>query len=102
MPEISATLRQRTLRDLTAALKDVQAAAARSKPMKGYLGFQQVESRLTQARSAIEQFGDSKSVIETLKKLDAAIALVGVGEVAPAVTRTRAILAKLLKELAAL
>jgi hypothetical protein len=100
MPEFSATMRQRILHDLGAALKDVQAVATQSKPMKGYLGFQQVESRLSQARQAIEQFGDTRSVIDALKKLDSAITLVGIGDVAPAVTRTRALVAKLLKELA--
>lgn len=96
MPNISAEFHQRILRALDDALQDVKNVAETSKVMTGQ---QQIEDRLKRSREAVEQSKERSATIERLTTLDQGLRIHNSGPMAPAVTRSRANLAKLIKEL---
>jgi hypothetical protein len=81
------------------ALADLGALQRSTETKPGYVGFLQVESTLMRCHEAISGERDQARIVTKLRIAAGSIALVGSGEVQPAVERTRekfwAILAEL-------
>jgi hypothetical protein len=100
MPDLSPDMHQRIVRALDDALQDVESVAETSKATTGHTNFQQqIEDRLRGCRRAVEKSKDRAATVNRLTTLNQGLRLLATGPVAPAVTRTRAVLAQLLKEL---
>ncbi len=89
MADISAAAHAQILRVIRDAQADVVALRRATKVQTGYMGFELVESTLTGCLAAISSERDQARVVRLLKTAAGALALVGGGDAAPAVERTR-------------
>ncbi len=91
----------RILRAIRGAQADVAALRQATNVKAGYMGFDLVETTLAGCHAAISGEQDRARVVTMLKTAARATALLGGGDVAPAVERTHRKLKAILQELEA-
>lgn len=101
MPDVPAAAHVHILRAIRDAQADVVALRKATKVETGYMGFELAETTLAECHAAISGERDQARAVTMLKKAAGALRLVGGGDVAPAVERTRKTLKAILQELEA-
>lgn len=100
MPDVPAAAHAKILGVIHGAQAIVRAARRGATKVKtGYTGFDLVERTLAECHAAISGERDQARVVRLLKTAAGALTLVGGGDVAPAVERTRKRLNDILQEL---
>jgi hypothetical protein len=99
MADLPAPAHARILSTIRDAMADVVVLRQATAVKTGYQGFELAETTLASCYAAISDERDQARVIVMLKKAAGALALVGGGDVAPAVERTRKTLKAILQEL---
>ena len=101
MPEVPAAAHATILRAIRAANADVVALRKVTDVKIGYKGFQLVETALAGCHTTISGERDQARVITMLKTAARAMALLGGGDVAPAVERIQKTIKTILEALEA-
>jgi hypothetical protein len=101
MPDVPAAAHAKILGVIHGAQAIVGARRRATKVKTGYTGFDLVERTLAECHAAISGERDQTRVVKLLKTAAGALALVGGGDVAPAVERTRKRLHDILQALEA-
>ncbi len=101
MADVPAAAHAQILKAIRDAQADVVALRKATKVQTGYMGFELVETAFAECHAAISGERDRARVVTMLKKAAGVLALVGGGDVAPAVERTRKTLKAILQELEA-
>jgi hypothetical protein len=99
VPDVSGKTHAQILDALDRARQDVISLRNTTQPMKGYMGFELVETLLIDCRAAIEALKDQGQIVTMLKRANGALKMYGGGDVAPVVERTRQTLKTLWKGL---
>jgi len=99
MATVPPAAHARILRAIGGAQADVVALREATNVKTGYTGFDLVETALAGCHAAISGEQDQARVVTMLKRAARTIALLGGGEVAPAVARTHKKLKAILQEL---
>jgi hypothetical protein len=98
MADIPAVAHAQILRAIHNAQADVVALRKATKVKTGYMGFQHVETNLAACHVAISADLARAPVVMILKTAAGALAVVGGGDAAPVVERTRTKLRAILQE----
>jgi|ERR1017187_3564598 hypothetical protein len=101
MADVLAAAHAQILRAIRDAKADVAALRKATKVQTGYMGFELVERNLAEFHAALSGERDQARVVTMLRNAVGAVALLGGGDVAPVVERTRAKFGAILKELEA-
>jgi hypothetical protein len=99
MAMVPTAAHARILRAIGGAQADVVALRGATNVKPGYMGFDLIETTLAGCHASISGEQDQARVVKMLKTAARAMALLGSGDVAPAVERTHKKLKAILQEL---